>query len=142
MVKKSAGLVIVLIANILLVVHSILPHQHHGGFAWIPADHYEDHHDPVGSHTEDADHKHQDHDHDQSCLLAQAYLVPANSFRLDCTLADHQSQNPDFQLIVTDQDNSGYQPFYYKIPLPPLLLPGIFLLAVTSGCGLRAPPAL
>jgi len=142
MLKRSAGLLFVLIAIILLVAHSIFPHHHYGGFGCIQADHFEDQKDPAETHTEDADHKHQDHDHDQSCLLAQAYLVPANSFRLDCALADHQNQNPDFQLIFSDQDNSGYQPFFYKIPLPPLLHPGIFPLAVTSCSGLRAPPAL
>ncbi len=142
MLKRPFGMLLVLIANILLVAHNIVPHHHYGGFAWIQSDHYENQKDPSETHTEDADHKHQDHDHDQSCLLAQAYLVPANSFRYDCTLADQQNQNLDFQLIFTDQDNSGYQPFFYKIPLPPLLLPGKVPLAVTSCSGLRAPPAL
>ncbi|MFA6126323.1 MAG: hypothetical protein WC699_03365 [Bacteroidales bacterium] len=141
MLKRPVGVLLVLIANMLLVAHSIIPHQHYGGFAWIPADHYEDHHNPAGIHTEDADHKHQDHDHDQSCLLAQAYLVPGNPSRFDCPLADHQNQNLDFQPIFIDQNNFGDQPFFYKIPLPPLILPGRLPLAVTSCSGLRAPPA-
>ena len=48
MVKKTAGLLFVLIANILLVTHSILPHHHYGGFAWIQADHSGDQTDPAG----------------------------------------------------------------------------------------------
>lgn len=142
MVKKSAGLLFVLIANILLVAHSILPHQHYGGFAWIPADHYEDHNDPAGIHTEDADHKHQEHNHDQSCLLAQAYLVPVNLSRLDCPPIDHLNQYFDFQLICTAQDTSRYLPSFYKIPVPPLILLGRYPLPVTCCVGLRAPPAL
>ncbi len=142
MVKKSAGLVIVLIANILLVTHSILPHQHHGGFAWIQADQHEDHDNPAGSHTEDADHKHQDHDHDQSCLLAQAYLVPVNVSRLACPLPDHFNLNLDLQFAFTDLDHSGYLPSFYKIPLPPLIPPGKLPLPATGCSGLRAPPAI
>ena len=142
MVKKTAGLLFVLIANILLVTHSIIPHHHYGGFAWIQADHFEDHNDPAETHTEDADHKNQDHDHDQSCLLAQAYLVPVNASRFDCPLVDHQNQNLDFQLIFTYPDNSGYLPFFYKIPVPPLLLLGRFPFPVTCCVGLRAPPVL
>jgi len=142
MLKKSAGLLFVLIANILLVAHGIIPHQHYGGFALIPADHCEDHYDPAGIHTEDTDHKHQDHDHDQSCLLGQAYLVPVNESRFDCPLVDHQIQNFDFQLILTDADTSGCLPVFSKIPVPPLLHLGRFPLAGTSCSGLRAPPAL
>jgi|GEM_PF-3315321 len=142
MFKRSAGLLFILIANILLVAHSILPHQHFGGFAWIHADHYEDQNEPAGIHTEDADHKHEDHDNDQACLLKQAYLVPANSSRLDCPLVDQLNQNFDFQLIYTNQDTSRYLPFFYKIPVPPLLLLGRYSLLVTCCVGLRAPPAL
>ena len=141
MVKKSAGLLFVLIANILLVTHSILPHQHYGGFAWIQADHSEDQNDPAGIHTEDADHNHQDHNHDQSCLLAQAYLVPVNVLRFDCPLVDHQNQNLDFQLIFTDPHTSRYVPVFYKIPVPPLILSGKVPVALTTCSGLRAPPA-
>jgi len=142
MIRKSAGLLFVLIANILLVVHGILPHQHQGGFAWIPAEHYEDHHDPAGSHAEDADHKHQDHDHDQSCLLAQAYLVPINASRFDCPMVNHQNPNPDLHFIFTYSNSSGYLPSLYKIPVPPLLPPGSIPRVVSSCSGLRAPPAL
>lgn len=142
MVKRSAGLLIVLIVNILLVAHSIIPHHHYGGFAWIQTDHYEDHNDPARIHTEDSDHKHQDHDNDQACLLKQVYLLPVNSFRLDCPLVDHSNQNIDFQPILTNQDYLGNLPSFYKIPVPPLIFLGRYPLPVTCCFGLRAPPAL
>ena len=142
MFKRFGAILFIFIANLLLVSHSIIPHHHYGGFAWIQADHFEDQKDPAETHTEDADHKHQDHDQDQSCLLAQAYLVPANLSRLDCPLPDHLNQNLDFQLIFTDSNNSGYLPILNKIPVPPLILLGRYNLLVTCCIGLRAPPAL
>ncbi len=142
MVKKSACLLFVLIANILLVAHSILPHEHFGGFAWIPADHCEDHHHPAGNHAEDADHHHPDQDHDQPCLLAQAYLVRVNSFKPDFLEAESYNQGPDFQLIFSDRHHWEYPSFFNKIPLPPLILPGRSPSPSTSCSGLRAPPTL
>jgi hypothetical protein len=140
--KKSGALLFVLMANILLVSHSIFPHQHYGGFAWIPAAHHKDHHHPAGIHTEDCDHKHQDHDHDQSCLLSQAYLVPVNSSRLDCPVTDPVNQHLDFQLLFTDPNASASLVSFQKIPLPPLITHGRYPLPVTCCSGLRAPPTL
>jgi hypothetical protein len=140
MAKKSAGLLLVLLANILLVAHSILPHQHYGGFALFTAHHFEDHCDPSRIHTEDTDHKHQDHD--QACLLQQAYLVPVNASRFACPQVEHQVHYLDFELIFSDMDSCGSFLVFSKIPVPPLLHPGRSPLAVTSCSGLRAPPAL
>jgi len=142
MLKRSTGLLFVLVANILLVTHSILPHHHYGGFAWIQANHYEDQKDPAGIHTEDAEQKHEDHDNDQTCLLKQVYLVPVNSSKLDCPLIDNSSQNLDFQLVYIIQDTSGYLHVFNKIPVPPLIVIGRYSLHVTCCVGLRAPPAL
>ena len=142
MFKKTSCLLLVLIANVLLVAHGILPHEHDGGFACLSVDKCENHHHPAGIHTEDSDHKHHNHDHDQPCLLTQAYLIPEDSSRLDCPVSDHNKLSLDFQLLFTHPDTSGFLPSFFKVPVPPLIFADPYPVTVTCSSGLRAPPAL
>jgi len=140
MLKSTKGLIFILVANILLVGHSILPHDHQDGLIWLHSDHYTDSDEPSGINSEATNHQHDGQDDDQICLLKQVYLIPTDSSRLDCSLVDNLSRNLDFQPIYTNPDPTSYLPFFYTVSGPPPLLLWRYSLLATHSIGLRGPP--
>jgi hypothetical protein len=142
MFKRSTGLLIMLIANILLVSHSILPHQHAGGFVTLDSENHSGPALAAPPHTDDFRHEHNEQDTHQECLLQQAYLLSGNSSRLDFTLIDHPNLLVDFLPVIFNSDATIYASDFYKAAVPPPLLNSHYTFLANRIFGLRAPPSV
>lgn len=79
--KRSVSIIFLLLANVFLLAHAVVPHHHHDNMPVAVLDlygHHHDHHDH-DSHHQDHDSHHHDasHHHDcpETCLISQAEAV-------------------------------------------------------------------
>jgi hypothetical protein len=144
MFKRAISITFLLLANIILLAHVIIPHHHHTMQVCL-----------VSSHcTEDGDHSntregHKDHQHDDQgdtqCVLNQIVLIPANTLKKDNTLFIANSD--DFK---ADHAQLCLLYFTFKLPekssFPSLKnqdeVPSLFGALISHSLGLRAPPAV
>jgi hypothetical protein len=142
MFKRSTGLLIMLIANILLVSHSILPHQHDGGFVSLDAENHTGLSMPAETRTDDCDHKHNGQNAHQECLLQQAYLLSGSSSRFYFTLDEQANDLIGFLPIIVNPYPPVYATAFDKVSVSPPLLNSHYTFLVNRIFGLRAPPSI
>lgn len=134
---KRIALFFILLANTLVLAHSIIPHHHHNGLVVDIAT-------TKTSHNNDKnfnDHSH-NNDDDTDCALRQEILVPGRIIRSG---ADQQNENTEVQffqyinnaiLISTDPSHnsccSSLNHVQYDLSQ--------YLFLLNNSQGLRAPP--
>jgi hypothetical protein len=131
-----------LIANILLVSHGILPHQHDRGFASLDAKGHTGLGRPADNHSDDRDHEHNGQDTHQECLLQQTYILSGNCSRLDFTLIDQANLLIVFLPVIFNPGTPIYATEFYKVAVPPPLLHSHYTFLANRIFGLRAPPSV
>jgi len=146
MLKKAASIFLILVANIILLVHDVVPHHHRSGlFTFENFKNYEEalnyQHSENKHHHHDSKDEHQ-HNDNLSCLLKQAIIVPSSSvkFNLKCNDLSFGSYDIYSILFYSNSDNLAYFPFVRHVYKPYLSSqhPSI----VNSSLGLRAPPII
>lgn len=110
MIKKVAAISLILIANLIMLAHAVIPHHHHHETEiCVDTSHYVDH-NKCHEHS-DADHQHNEdlpsadifhqHEHDQNndsqcCLVKPVVILPSNSFELECKSYQAQDNSLHF----------------------------------------------
>jgi len=147
--KRAISLSFILLANIILLAHAVIPHHHHDTIPVVIISHHEHdrkahehhhHHDdnePVNSCDASDSHAHNGF---EDCILANLF------FRLENERQEFQTVNCDFGLLLwLSPLLSGYE-------LPPIindtglpfrqhpLQPSYFTDYISQSLGLRAPP--
>ncbi len=139
-VKIKTALFFLLLANIILLVHSAVSHQHIAGFvAFIDHHHSHSHnnahhHDEPESNNDDAEHTHSDF-----CLLSQSVQLPRNEIIFNT----QESTRPEFDRSISQTDIEVIIPYFYNIP-PPFheFKQTLYAFKICNGLGLRAPPVV
>lgn len=147
MINKAIALGFLILANIILLVHAVVPHHHHEGTVCFEthdghscSNHDRDH-GHYHNHNHDHSHNH-DHNPDQdtsSCLLKTEALLQKGTQWKDIQCPEFQkiqayflpssfhTLNPDILVSLRE---------IFKHPLPP----DLYVSQALASCGLRAPP--
>jgi len=136
--KIKTALFFLLLANIILLVHSAVSHQHVAGFV-----HFIDHHH---SHTHNKAHHHDEpesnndesgHEHADFCLLSQSVQIPRNEIKFNT----QENTRPEFDRFILPKDIKVIKPHFFNIP-PPFydFKQTLYTVQIYNGPGLRAPP--
>ncbi|MDR1984433.1 MAG: hypothetical protein LBQ28_06400 [Prevotellaceae bacterium] len=133
--KKTAALIFLLIANIIILLHAFVPHC---DYNQMPADLLlSGYNAEIDNHCCSADACHHSHDIAEDCLLTQNYVnrigndeetIASDNF----ILLSYPLISVDYPVTVAD---SEFLSFQYK----PYLL-SYYSAFIVSGIGLRAPP--
>ncbi len=133
---KRIALFFILLANTILLAHTIIPHHHHNGLVASVAS-------TKSSHNSDKsfnDHSH-DSDDDADCALRKEILIPGRSFR---SFINPQDYDPE-QKLFQDIHNSIpiiTTPLYYLSFFSSRIHDDVsqYLFLLNNSQGLRAPP--
>jgi hypothetical protein len=76
MINRVATILFILLANIVLLAHTVIPHHHHNEKICVIDSHCDDH-----SNSAAEEHNHESHEHDNSqnktnCVLDLTYIAP------------------------------------------------------------------
>lgn len=139
MIKQITAYSFILIANMVLLAHAVIPHHHHQAVICIEQNHGDDDSLLHNHNVPDHDHQHDDNTNSTTCVLQQTFVVPAlhsNLFKCCCNYSDNQ--NLDFY-ILSKLGLTELQPVSKVVARFPLH--SSYLISfVTSTLGLRAPP--
>lgn len=99
MIRKIAAISFILIANLIMLAHAVIPHHHHNeAEICVDTSHYKGHSE-CHNHSNEAHHHHSgsdhsndifhQHEHDenndyQCCLVKPVVILPSNSIDLEC----------------------------------------------------------
>lgn len=139
--KRGTSFIFVLLANIILLAHAIIPHHHHKTEETIVCS---------GTQSEGIVHKHSsntsEHEHHRGrdydcCLLKQVEVIPSNTFRQVCKCKDYNDNSPQFceYQVILPENNTGIHALESeKNPGP--LIQFTYSQIVNNAIGLRGPP--
>jgi hypothetical protein len=140
--KPKTALFFLIIANIFLLSHAVIPHHHHQDEVCFVETHCcGDHH----SDTEKADtNDHHSDENPDNCILEVPFIPASNSFRHDiksCDTPDNTFNISVIQSIFSDLVSVAFKSESSKIAseAPPII--GYAQIAIPT-CGLRAPPVV
>jgi hypothetical protein len=142
MKTKKTAFLFLLVANLVLLVHAVIPHHHHSLEICITDSNCQD-------ACENHEHSNSNCDHtgnetDDCCVLNQLILLPGNNMRQEtnCTIGD--DFNPPFDstpIILSYTDfNVGPKNIKAKVPIP--VIQSAYTQFVVLSSGLRAPPVV
>ncbi|MDX9880527.1 MAG: hypothetical protein RBS73_00580 [Prolixibacteraceae bacterium] len=141
MIKKLTAYSLILVANIVLLAHAVIPHHHHQSVICIEQKHC---HDDTSTHEHsNAKPSHQDdgNKNSTSCVLKQSFLVPPSQGKhLKSYNNCSDNYNHDYYLL-SNIEYSDLQPIFNVVSYFPLHSSYIISF-VTSALGLRAPPTV
>lgn len=137
MFKQITSIVLLLLANIVLLAHDVIPHHHHENDICF------ENHACADSHSHESETQDQPSEDDTCCLLAEmvVFTPSTQSFKISCPCCeiDQYQDTIDFSFIPTYaftgfilSDQFLFRQYPYRIP---------FLLSPADQIhGLRAPP--
>lgn len=143
MIKRVTAIIFILLANIILLAHAVIPHLHNDGLPSLVKPHSAHSH---SCHFEGHDHNTSDHEPDTNndvyaCILKQVIYPPTNNpHRLDCQCNNCNGDFHSYQAILL----SLYR-FTSNIPIQqttgaPPFVQSFYSVHVSQSSGLRAPP--
>lgn len=141
MIKRTTAIIFLMLANIVLVAHAVVPHHHHNKQVCIERSHCihdgftDEHSTNRNNHSHDGENNH------DNCVLKEPVVVLSNEWK------------DDFKFNNTT-DRSGLDDFQYNIQnsTTEILIPGPYTILfehfnkcsyssmVSASLGLRAPP--
>lgn len=138
--KKAIALLFLLLANISLLVHAVVPHHHHDDIAVCFATACcADNDEASQCHHDSGGHRHDGDTQPDGCALKEVYVRFENGRLFADSSPDYDSQYPVLYLLpinsVTEVTVSEKLPFRNK----PYLL-SYHTALVARSIGLRAPP--
>ncbi|MFA5849446.1 MAG: hypothetical protein WC833_06160 [Bacteroidales bacterium] len=145
MIKRATAIFLILLANILLFAHVVVPHHHQKYKIDIVGFHSheecENDNHPVKGHNHDSDNK-DEHDY---CILKEVIVIPSNLFKQECKCLESKCVYKDFRAYqaIWHDYKSDLQNLLDSsdIPLPPLIHSAHSYL-INNSKGLRAPPVV
>jgi len=140
MTKRTTAFVFLLVANMILLAHAVIPHHHHQAQVCVERRHCQANH--TAQHiTPKHHHHHEGKDSSTDCVLKQAVVLPANQIKQenDCLNSRIDSQDYPYTLFISEdaafisgncvaesiQNISSSYPYY-----------------INTSLGLRAPPSV
>jgi hypothetical protein len=135
--KKTAAIILILTASIILIAHAVIPHQHHDHDS-SNAD--PDHHHELPHHGHERDGEQNDH----AFILDEEIVLRLTQGRNFVDITDLQdNQSLQFQSIglVSHYKPVANLPVMISDASIPLIASS-YICFTESSCGLRAPPSV
>lgn len=142
MVKRITAFIFILLANIVLLAHAVVPHQHYFGHVCIGTEHSQDNEATHESNSTEPDHKHDGNNTSTSCVLKQAVVLPTNQSRQECDYISYTDNNSTKFLFALF--NSGTESAVLVLlceASDKVIIPS-YSSFVNTSLGLRAPPVV
>ena len=140
MIKKGSSILFILVANIVLLAHLILPHHHHHEEVCFVNNHCQTDHDR--QNHDDANHEHDTNNDFRNCALRQDIILPSNPDRQEIKSFDTPDNYSGYQTLQAVLLNSDLVKQilknFYRPPAPRLF--SSYTRFAIKCCGLRAPP--
>ena len=141
MIKRKTAVAFILIANIILLAHAVIPHHHHHNNE-VCTESSACQTDEKSLGHSDCEHNGSSKEHYDCCVLKQVVTIPVNQIK------------PEFKCLVCNDDNANFNAFhsvlftsgYSNLPIDYLTVewqdykPSFKAQFVSIGIGLRAPP--
>ncbi len=143
MFKKSVSFLFIIVANLILLAHALIPHHHHNLEVCLNADECSFHNDFQSQNQEDKDHKH-NHNHSsdtECCVLKQAVVIPTNFDKLKTSFFDYKILHNTFYDCQLDFLKVKFDLYFqdFKNKAAPFE-EQLYTQSVNIYFGLRAPP--
>lgn len=143
MFKKFTSIFFILLANIVLLVHSVVPHHHHKAEVCIDNSHCESEADNHNYSCEENNHEHDSSNNNEYCILKQLVVTKSN-FSKRTSLYSENNVNPPqfnfFQDILLSAEKESLVPLGIKTQPPQFITYYSFL--VNTSLSLRGPPTV
>ena len=144
MIRKKTAIFFILLANIALLAHAVVPHHHHKSLVCVESNHCQSDSDTHNHNTCAHDHEHDGDAGTECCVLKQAVVIPANSVKqefkfLGCD--DNHSLFVHFQAILFSNAILSFVPRIIQNAQISLKTSSYSFFVSTSS-GLRAPPVV
>ena len=142
MIKKRTAIFFILLANIILLAHAVIPHHYHQEQVCIVNEHCQNDSIAHNHNTSGHNHQHDGDNNSESCALKQAVGIPANSVRQEFKWRgcdDNHLEFVHFQAVLFSSEFTSFVPQIIQNAQIPLILSSHFNFVSTS-LGLRAPP--
>jgi len=142
MIKRISALFIILLVNIILFAHAVIPHYHHKSDVCIVSFHSQTNSEAHKHRTTDHKHEHNSESNTEYCASKQVFVLPSNQVKQEYKCldrADNYLQLDKLQSIVTAINSYWHLPtFLSNTQL--LLFTSSYSSLVSTNLGLRAPP--
>lgn len=140
MIRKIIAYSFLILANLILLAHAVIPHHHHEQHVCIAQEHRNDQSATCAHEPNEQNHQH-DGSEKNSCALSQAVFIPSSQERFlkncdNCT----DTHNHNFYILSFLQNEELYPISETVTSVPDFLL--ILPSFVTATPGLRAPPVV
>jgi hypothetical protein len=142
MIRKRTAIFLILIANIVLLAHAVVPHHHHKSQVCIVSCHCQadcqDHNNNLPGHNN----QHDGNNESDCCVLKQAVAIPSNLVKQDFRGFDSDNNHPDFdgfQCVLFDNELDIFEPIDSSVAKLQFLSSN-YSHFVNTSIGLRAPP--
>ena len=139
MIKKITAYSFILLANIVLLAHAVVPHHYHQIVACVESSHCPDNNVPYNRDTPEDNHEN-DGSSSANCILQQAVIVSSNQGKneTDCIFCSH-NHSLDLQFTLPYNGNEAIIPIFSIVASMPDVS-FCFSSYITTSLGLRAPP--
>ena len=142
MFKKTTAIFFLVLANIILLAHAVIPHHHHKGEVCFIYSHCQNDCDEQNHQTTENNHEHDGKNDFQCCVLDQFVLIPSSWIKQECKCLDGDNRHPGndgFQTVLSELGSVFiFQTCLFKTKLP--LLSSTYTFFTGRSIGLRAPP--
>ena len=144
MMKKGTAIFFILLANIILLAHAVVPHHYHQNKVCVNSSHcqsdsYAHQHD-----TSKPNHEHDGENDSHFCVLKQVVFITSNQWdQFDkCLFGSYKPLSLlDFQAVLFDNGFNALIPRIVSTGQT-LFKTSTYLSFVSSSIGLRAPPVV
>ena len=139
--KKATAYLFLFLANMILLVHAVVPHHYHHSQVCIESKHDENH-DAADEHDCTADHHEQDGNSTESCALKQVVVLPSNPDKQEYVLenSSHKTSADKLFSLFYAGTEPAISVFYKDQTIPDLLFS--YTTCLKTSFGLRAPPTV
>lgn len=141
MIRKSLTIFFILIANIILLAHAVIPHHSHQNEVCVGNTHMQA---QSGEHNSCSNHTHSQEQEAEDCDLNQAVVVLSQQLRSEIKCFDYATTYSQFDATQAVLLNKSFDAlFYIDISnIKPPLLASIYSSFVGRQIGLRGPPVV
>lgn len=140
MIGKLTAYGLIILANIILLAHAVIPHHHHESVICIEQKHCQNDTKQHKHNVTEHDHQHNDNKNSTTCILKQSFVVPTSQGKYLKTGINYL-YNPNHDCFLSS--NFGYSDLQAVLKIA-FCFPersSSILSFVTSSLGLRAPPS-
>ncbi len=142
MMRRITAISFLYLANIILLVHTLVPHHHHKEQVCIQDSHCQTENPATKHNDSEKDHRHDGKTTTEYCILKQLIVVPSSPQRQDGKYFGCYLNYPafdGFQAILLYTDLEPFVPLLVFNEPAPSLTSG-YTRFLSTALGLRAPP--